>query len=196
MFFNNTARFAASSLLAVCAAGIAHADEKHLTLDDIDGLARQNLVNSMRASDKGQTPAQGVSLNAPLSTPASPPPPVVATVVIPTAPKASTASAQRATPVTFVGAYSDMSGAHVMYDYKGGVYSAARGERLINGWVVTRVDGYHVSVSEGKSTWTDVISAPPTSLPTGDGAAVKAITDLSGPLPMATAIGTFGPNGR
>lgn len=192
MFSNKAARAAAVTLFALCAAGLARADEKHLTLDDIDGLARQNLVNSMRKADGAQASASGVALNAPLSTPAAPPP-VVAVVK---APKAVSPSAPRAVPVTFVGAYSDMSGQHVLYDYQGGVYFAARGEKLINGWIVTRVDGYHVSVSEGKRTWTEVISAPPPSQPTGNTPAVRAITDLGGPLPMATNIGSFGPNGR
>ena len=194
MFSNNTARVAAASLFALCIASLAHADEKHLTLDDIDSLARQNLVNSMRKTDAAQAPAQGVALNAPLSAP--PAPPVAAAADSPKASKPASPPAHRTTPVTFVGAYSDMSGAHVLYDYQGGVYSAARGEKLMNGWVVTRVDGFHVSVSEGKRTWSEVISAPSMSLPMGDSPAVRAITDLGGPLPLGTSVGPFGMNGR
>ncbi|WP_131542662.1 hypothetical protein [Paraburkholderia hospita] len=161
---------------------LAHADEKHLTLDEIDGLARQNLVNSMRKTDGAPAPAQGVGLNAPLFAPPSP-------QVVAALQKASTPAnppAHRAAPVTFVGAYSDMSGSHVLYDYQGGVYSASRGEKLLNGWVVTRVDGYRVSVSEGKRSWSEVISASSSSLPMGDSPAVQAITDLGGPLPVPT----------
>ncbi|MBN3754308.1 hypothetical protein G3N95_15250 [Paraburkholderia sp. Tr-20389] len=194
MYSNNTARIVAASLFALCVASTAHADEKHLTLGDIDGLARQNLVNSMRKTDGAQAPAQGVSLNGSLATPLANP--VAAPVVIPKASKPSSPPAPRAAPVTFVGAYSDMTGAHVLYDYQGGVYSAARGERLINGWVVTRVDGYHISVSEGKRTWTEVISTTSASLPMLDVPAVRAITDLGGPLPVVTSVGSFGSNGR
>jgi hypothetical protein len=194
MFSNNTARVAAASLFALCIASLAHADEKHLTLDDIDSLARQNLVNSMRKTDAAQAPAQGVALNAPLSAP--PAPPVAAAADSPKASKPASPPAHRTTPVTFVGAYNDMSGAHVLYDYQGGVYSAARGEKLMNGWVVTRVDGFHVSVSEGKRTWSEVISAPSMPLPMGDSPAVRAITDLGGPLPVGTSVGPFGMNGR
>ncbi|MEM5370952.1 hypothetical protein V4C53_33635 [Paraburkholderia azotifigens] len=194
MFSNNTVRVAAASFFSLCIVSLAHADEQHLTLDDIDGLARQNLVNSMRKTDATQAPAQGIGLNAPLSAP--PAPPVTTAVVVPKGSKPADPPARRTTPVTFVGAYSDMGGVHVLYDYQGGIYSATRGEKLINGWVVTRVDGYHVAVSEGKRTWSEVISTSAASLPTGDSAAVQAITDLGGPLPMGTRVGSFGPNGR
>ncbi|BDC45306.1 hypothetical protein PTKU15_86030 [Paraburkholderia terrae] len=191
MFSNNTVRVAAASFFSLCIVSLAHADEKHLTLDDIDGLARQNLVNSMRKTDATQAPAQGIGLNAPLSAPRAPP---VSTVVIPKGSKPADPPARRTTPVTFVGAYTDTSGVHVLYDYQGGIYSATRGEKLINGWIVTCVDGYHVAVSEGKRTWSEVISTSAASLPTGDSPAVQAITDLGGPLPMR--VGSFGPNGR
>jgi hypothetical protein len=184
MFSNNAARRTAASIFLLCVAGMVHADEKHLSLDDIDGLARQNLVNSMRKAD-GTQPAAGASaagvvLNAPLNAP----PPPDAQAAAPRPPKRPV-PARTSTPVSFVGAYSDPSGAHVLYDYQGGIYSAARGAKLLNGWVVTRVDGYHVTVSEGKRTWSEVISAPETgSSATGDSAAVRAVTDLGGPLPV------------
>jgi hypothetical protein len=188
MFSNNAARRAATSLFVLCVAGLAHADEKHLTLDDIDGLARQNLVNSMRKTDGAQAPAQGVGLNAPLSAPtsASEAQPVAA----PKPPKRLTVTARPTTPVTFVGAYSDMSGAHVLYDYQGGIYSAERGAKLLNGWIVTRVDGYHVTVAEGKRTWSEVISAPAAPIQTGSPPGLQAITDLGGPLPPTGSFGS------
>lgn len=188
MFFNKGTRQVAASLCMLGLAGLTHADEKHLTLDDIDGLARQKLVDSMRKTDGGQTPAQGVGLNAPLSAP----PPAVP-VGTPTA--ATTVLKHASVPVTatirvkFVGAYSDMSGSHVLYDYQGGIYPAQRGAKLLNGWTVTRVDGYQVTVSEGKRTWTEVISAPSTSPQGVDGPTVQAITDLGGPLPLSGPVG-------
>lgn len=82
-----------------------------------------------------------------------------------------------------------MSGSHVLYDYQGGIYPAQRGEKLLNGWTVTRVDGYQVTVSEGKRTWTEIISAPSAAPQAVDGPAVQAITDLGGPLPTSVAVG-------
>lgn len=190
MFSNKSGRFAATSLFVFCAAGLAHADEKHLTLDDIDGLARQNLVNSMRKTDGAPPPAGGVALNAPIMAP--PAAPVAATAVVAKPPKRSDSPARKAIPVSFVGAYSDSAGSHVLYEYQGGVYSAGRGEKLLNGWVVTHVDGYRVTVAEGKRTWADVISAPAGVGSGGDSPAIQAITELGGPLPVATNVGAFG----
>lgn len=196
MFFNKGARRVAASLCVLSLAGLSHADEKHLTLDDIDGLARQKLVDSMRKTDGAQAAAQGVGLNAPLS--AQPPAaPDGAPSVAPKVVKRASAPVTATTPVKFVGAYSDMSGSHVLYDYQGGIYPAQRGAKLLNGWTVTRVDGYQVTVSEGKRTWTEVISAPSTSPQIVDGPAVQAITNLGGPLPMSGPVGgssvvTFG----
>ncbi|MGF6637106.1 hypothetical protein [Paraburkholderia tuberum] len=189
MFSSNSGRFAAASALVLCIAGLAHADEKHLTLDDIDGLARQNLVNSMRKADGAQPPAGGVALSAPLLTA---PAPVATATIVAKSPKRSDTPARKVIPVSFVGAYSDYAGPHVLYEYQGGVYAAGRGEKLLNGWVVTHVDGYRVTVAEGKRTWSDVISQPAGAGSTGDGPAIQAITDLGGPLPMATNIGAFG----
>jgi hypothetical protein len=188
MFFNKVACQVAASLCVLSLASIAHADEKHLTLDDIDGLARQKLVDSMRKTDGVQAAAQGVGLNAPLSV-QPPAAPESARSVAPTVVKRASAPVRTTVPVKFVGAYSDMSGSHVLYDYQGGIYPAQRGEKLLNGWTVTRVDGYQVTVAEGKRTWTEVISAPLTAPHVVDGPAVQAITDLGGPLPMGVPVG-------
>jgi hypothetical protein len=188
MFSNKSGRVAAASLFVIFAVGRAHADEKHLTLDDIDGLARQNLVNSMRKTDGVQPPAGGVVLSAPImGAPAS----SAATATVVVKPKRLDTPAKRAIPVSFVGAYSDASGAHVLYEYLGGVYTAGRGEKLLNGWTVTHVDGYRVTVAEGKRTWSDVISAPAGAVPLADSPAIQAITDLGGPLPAVTNVGTL-----
>ena len=63
--FSNKSALAGFIALALSAA--IHAQEKHLTLDDIDGLARQNIVDSMRKSSDASKPAAGVGLNAPLA---------------------------------------------------------------------------------------------------------------------------------
>ncbi|NUY06161.1 hypothetical protein [Paraburkholderia youngii] len=191
MFSNKSGRFAAASLVVFCAAGFAHADERHLTLDDIDSLARQNLVNSMRKADGAQPPAGGLALGSPIiAAPlAGASPAATAPVVV--KPKRSDAPVKQAIPVSFVGAYSDASGAHVLYEYQGGVYTAGRGEKLLNGWVVTHVDGYRVTVAEGKRSWSDVIAVPAGVASSGDNPAIRAITDLGGPLPVATNVGIF-----
>jgi hypothetical protein len=184
MFFNKVAWQVAASLCVVGLTSPAHADEKHLTLDDIDGLARQKLVDSMRKTDGAQAATAGVGLSAPLNAQPSAVPegaPSTAPKVV----KRASVPGRTTTPVRFVGAYSDMSGSHVLYDYQGGIYPAQRGEKLLNGWTVTRVDGYQVTVSEGKRTWTEVISTPSTAPQVIDGPAVQAITDLGGPLPMS-----------
>lgn len=196
MFFNKGGRQVAVFLCVLSLAGLSHADEKHLTLDDIDGLARQKLVDSMRKTEGAQAAAQGVGLNAPLS--AQPPvAPEGAPSVAPKVVKRLSAPGTSTTPVKFVGAFSDMNGSHVLYDYQGGIYPAQRGAKLLNGWTVTRVDGYQVTVSDGKRTWTEVISAPPASPQGVDGPAVQAITNLGAPLPTGGLVGgssaiTFG----
>lgn len=196
MFFNKVACRVAASLCVLSLASVAYADEKHLTLDDIDSLARQKLVDSMRKTDGVQAAAQGVGLNTPLS--AQPPAPSEGTPsAAPKVVKRASAAVKTTAPVKFVGAYSDMSGSHVLYDYQGGIYPAQRGEKLLNGWTVTRVDGYQVTVSEGKRTWTEVISAPSAAPQVVDGPAVQAITDLGAPFPVGGPVGgssavTFG----
>jgi hypothetical protein len=184
MFSNKAARQMAASLCLLGMAALSHADEKHLTLDDIDGLARQKLVDSMRKTDGGQAPASGVSLNAPIAAPTPAPDPAPAPT--PKAPRRVVSPVRQTTPVKFVGAFSDMSGSHVLYDYQGGIYPAQRGAKLLNGWTVTRVDGYQVTVADGKRTWTEVISTPSASITPIDGPAIQAITDLGGPLPPPT----------
>lgn len=175
-------RGALIGLLMLAASG-AIAQESHLTLDDIDKLARQKIVDSLRKNDAAQQ--SGVGLGSPLGAPV-PAAPVAASV--PAAPKflerKPTPLLKRATPAMFVGAYTDMSGAYVLYDYQGTTYTARQGSRLLNGWTVASVDGFTVNLVDGKRKWTETIAAPtdlPVALP--DGPAVRAINDLGSPLP-------------
>lgn len=178
------AQASAQTPAPVSAVGPASGD-KHLSLDDIDGLARQKIVDSLTKAP-AQAPATG--LNAPLSGPA---PAAPVAVVQPAAPKETRkAAAPRAVPVSFIGAYSDMSGAYILYDFQGAIYTAKAGSKLLNGWTVSRVDGFVVTVSEGKRSWTEVISAPvQMAAAVGDSPALQAVRDLSGPLPPAGSIG-------
>jgi hypothetical protein len=184
MFFNKAALAACIALTSVAASNAALADEKHLTLDDIDGLARQHLVDSMRKSEATSQP-QSSSLNAPLPGAVAPATPVVAvTPPVVAKPKREAAPVKQVPAVTFVGAYADTSGSHhVLYDYQGGIYPARAGETLLNGWTVGRVDGFNVTVSYGKRTWTEVISTPAAPVAVADSGSIQAITDLGGPLP-------------
>ncbi|WP_250537145.1 hypothetical protein [Caballeronia sp. AZ10_KS36] len=182
-------------------AGAALSQESHLTLDDIDKLAREKLVDSMRkgqGGDGNRAPASGgVGLSSPLG---AAPAPVAAAPVAPKMERKPTAPVRLIIPATFVGAYSDMSGSYVLYDYQGTTYTARRGSRLLNGWTVESIDGFMVNLVDGKRHWTATIAAPadvPAVMPDGPG--VRAITDLSSPLPpggVASTASTFVPFGK
>ncbi|MCG5077124.1 hypothetical protein [Paraburkholderia tagetis] len=159
--------------------------ETHLTLRDIDDLARSKLTRALRGDGDGAASSAAVTLKTPAPVENTPVP-----VLRPYVPNA------RTSPVTFVGAYTDGSGQHVLYDYQGAVYPARLGEKLLNGWVARRVDGLSVTVAEGKRTWSVPMSgkAPESSnstLITG-----SALGDLSAPLPpgvsMAQPVSSFG----
>lgn len=190
MFSNKTAM--AAVLIAMMAGAHAQAQtptqEKHLTLDDIDGMARQNLVDSMR---KGATQPQSQSAPSMVG-PATAAPPVVASEPAPPPKKPilrASAPEKPITPVSFIGAYSDVSGSYVLYDFQGAIYPARQGAVLLNGWTVTHVDGYRVSVEYAKRKWTEVISAPVMEARGVDAPAIQAINDLGSPLPPAAAPG-------
>ncbi|MEM5316049.1 hypothetical protein [Paraburkholderia sp. JHI869] len=160
-------------------------DETHLTLRDIDDLARSKLTRALRGDGDGPASSAAVTLKTPAPVESAP-----AVVVRPYVPHTHTSD------VTFVGAYTDGSGQHVLYDYHGAVYPARLGEKLLNGWVARRVDGLSVTVAEGKRTWSVPMSgnAPESSnstLITG-----SALGDLSSPLPpgvsMAQPVSSFG----
>jgi hypothetical protein len=184
-------------------AGAAFSQESHLTLDDIDKLARAKLVDSMRSAQGGQAgsaaPGSGVGLSSPLGATAAP-----VTAAAPAEPKVERRSSapppKRVIPATFVGAYSDMSGSYVLYDYQGTTYTARRGSRLLNGWTVASIDGFTVNLVDGKRHWTETIAAP-SDVPAviRDSPAVRAITDLSSPLPpggISSTASTFVPFGK
>jgi hypothetical protein len=189
MFFNKVALAAwiafTSVAASIMAPSAACADEKHLTLDDIDGLARQHLVDSMRKTEGANQP-QPSGLSTPLPGAAAPAPPIAAVTppLVVMKPKREAPPVKQVPAVSFIGAYADTSGTHhVLYDYQGGIYPARAGETLMNGWTVSRVDGFNVTVSYGKRTWNEVISAPAAPVAVADSGPVQAITDLGGPLP-------------
>ncbi|MDR5776874.1 MULTISPECIES: hypothetical protein [unclassified Caballeronia] len=178
----------------VLVTGLSQAQESHLSLDDIDKLARQKLVDSMRKTDGAGS--GGVGLGSPLGAAAQAPVTVPAPVPVKVEHKPALAP-KRVIPVSFVGAYSDMSGAYVLYDYQGTTYTARQGSRLLNGWTVASVNGFEVSLADGKRKWTENISAPvDTPVALADSPSVRAITDLGSPLPpggLASAAPSFVP---
>ncbi|WP_143281671.1 hypothetical protein [Caballeronia cordobensis] len=184
-------------------ASAALSQESHLTLDDIDKLAREKLVDSMRKGQGGESNAApapgGVALSSAFGNPGPTPGPAPAPAASKAERKASSPS-KHVIPASFVGAYSDMSGSYVLYDYQGTTYTARRGSRLLNGWTVASIDGFTVGLVDGKRHWTETIAAPadvPAVVP--DGPAVRAITDLSSPLPpggVSSTASTFVPFGK
>ncbi|OLL27749.1 hypothetical protein BTH42_31590 [Burkholderia sp. SRS-W-2-2016] len=184
----STSRILARTVIALGAGGImlssatARADSPHLTLDDIDQLSRDKVVRQLRGTGEGAAATGTVSLSAPAPTApdASPPPKV--------APKPAATTRPRAEPATFVGAYTDPTGGYVLYELGGGIYSAHLGKKLLNGWVAQKVDGYLVTVAEGRHVWSEPIRSEAVA-GMSSSPALQAITDLGGPLPPS---GVFG----
>jgi hypothetical protein len=184
-------------------ASAALSQEGHLTLDDIDKLAREKLVESMRNGHGGEsnpvTAPGGIALSSAFGNPKPNSGPVPTPAASKNERKAASPS-KHVIPASFVGAYSDMSGSYVLYDYQGTTYTARRGSRLLNGWTVASIDGFTVGLVDGKRRWTETIAAPADVPPViSDGPAVRAITDLSSPLPpggVSSTTSTFVPFGK
>ena len=152
----------------------------HLSIDDIDQITRSKIARQL-AGDGGQ---QGVVLNAPA--PASAP---AAAPVIRATPPSS-----QSEPVRFVGAFSDMSGTSVLYEYRNASYPAHVGTKLLNGWTVKRVDGFVVTVADSKHTWTETISggtAPSSDTPRLV-VPIRPLNELGAPLPPAFPLSAMG----
>ncbi|MEK6291469.1 MAG: hypothetical protein V4793_08785 [Paraburkholderia tropica] len=182
-----TAGAPASSASAAGTSVAAAVGDTHLTLHDIDELARSKLTRALRGD--GDAPASGASVTLKTPVPAAPAP-APAPVVQQFVPR------ERTTPVTFVGAYSDSAGQHVLYQFNGAVYPARVGEKLLNGWVARRVDGLSVVVAHGKHTWSVPMSGGAQESTGSTFVAGSALGDLSSPLPpganIAQPISSFG----
>ena len=159
--------------------------ETRLTLRDIDDLARSKLTRALRGDGDALASSAAVTLKTPAPVESAP-----AVVVRPYVPRA------RTSPVTFVGAYADGSGQHVLYDYNGAVYPARLGEKLLNGWTARRVDGLSVTVADGKRTWSVAMSSNAQDSSSSTLMTGAALGDLSSPLPpgvsMAQPVSSFG----
>ncbi|MGF6812734.1 hypothetical protein OKW30_007951 [Paraburkholderia sp. Clong3] len=148
----------------------------HLSIDEIDQITRSKIARQLAGDGGLQGTAVTLSAPAPATVPATAP-------VIRAAPPAS-----RTEPVRFVGAFSDMSGPSVLYEYRKASYPAQVGAKLLNGWTVKRVDGFVVTVTDGRRTWTETISGGTAN--TSDnaqqsGRPTRTLSDLGGPLPSS-----------
>ncbi|MFP3709235.1 hypothetical protein SB783_35015 [Paraburkholderia sp. SIMBA_009] len=177
----------APSASAAGASVAAAVGDTHLTLHDIDELARSKLTRALRGD--GDTPASGAAVTLKTPVPAAPvaaPAPMVQPFV----------ARERTTPVTFVGAYTDSAGQHVLYQFNGAVYPARVGEKLLNGWIARRVDGLSVVVAQGKHSWSVPMSGGTQESTGSPYIAGSALGDLSSPLPpgvsLAQPIARFG----
>ncbi|MGF6960705.1 hypothetical protein [Paraburkholderia youngii] len=148
----------------------------HLSIDEIDQITRSKIARQLA----GEAGPQGASVT--LNAPAPAPVPVTAPVARATPP------APRMEPVRFVGAFTDVSGTSVLYEYRSASYPAHVGTKLLNGWTVKRVDGFVVTVTDGKRTWTETISggsANTSDSPQQSGSPTRTLNDLGGPLPSS-----------
>ncbi|MGF6997361.1 hypothetical protein P3T25_005738 [Paraburkholderia sp. GAS32] len=165
--------------------------ESHLSIDEADKVTRSQLLRQLVGGSNVGAPTASAN-------PAQLVPPATPAVAAPV-PKLAPART-RAEPVRFVGAFSDMSGPSVLYEYRNASYPAHVGAKLLNGWTVTRVDGFVVTVAEGSGkgarTWTETISggtpAQDTQQPAVIGMAGRGLPDLSGPLPPSMPLSAVG----
>jgi len=125
------------------------ASDAHLTLRDIDQLARNKVARALRDGDGAGSATPAAPALAAAGRAEAAPPATAAPVLV-----APAWRSPRIDPVTFVGSFTDQQGLHVLYQYGGAVYPARRGEKLLNGWVVRKVEGLFVTVAEGKATRT------------------------------------------
>lgn len=158
-------------------------DGTHLTLGEIDRLARNKVASSLRGAEGASQP---VAVAAPVK-PATALPPVrpgPSTLVPGYVPLA------RTEPVSFFGAYTDSGGQHVLYQYNDAVYNARVGEKLLNGWTARSVTGQVLTVAQGRHTWSvamkgDAVTPAPVATPGIVSGGAPLLGDLSRPLPPA-----------
>ncbi|RXV64466.1 hypothetical protein D1006_39750 [Burkholderia stabilis] len=158
-----------------------------LSIDDIDQLARANIARQLGggASGVGMLPPGAMS---------QPQPGIVASGVSADAPPKPVEKPPRqprphAEPVSFLGAFNDETGAHVLYSFRDAIYPARVGATLLNGWNVKSVDGYAVTVAEGKRTWKEPIrgtAQSPSLSPATN--AIRSLVDLGSPLPAGAPL--------
>lgn len=179
---------ASSQPTAVAPAAAASAPaESHLSIDDADRITRSQLLRQLVGGPGLPTPTVGVNPSAQIVAAPTPAVPVAIHKIVP--------ERTRAEPVRFLGAFSDMTGQSVLYEYRNASYPAHAGTKLLNGWTVKRVDGFVVTVTDGAGkgarTWTETIVG---GTPADDqqqplvNSGIRRLMDLGAPLPPGTPI--------
>ncbi|BFG80953.1 hypothetical protein PTKU46_89870 [Paraburkholderia terrae] len=175
---------AASAVVAATAATpaasmpVPAAPPSRLSIDEIDEKIRAQVARQL--SGDGDA-AKSIGLNTPA--PAAPPAPPVRVFI----PQQQPVHA-RAESVKFVGAFNDATGSSVLYEFRGAYYPAHVGEKLLNGWRVSKISGFLVTVTDGEGkkprTWTEPIAGGVASAdPQDNNAPARTLNDLSGALP-------------
>jgi hypothetical protein len=167
------------------------AQAPRLSIDDIDQKIRRKIDRQLSGDGDGPTAIAIPNLNSPAPTRAIAPAPFPS-LVVRTEPVRS-----RAEKVKFVGAFNDMTGMSVLYEFRSAFYHAHVGTALLNGWRVSKVDGFLITVTEGSGkgarTWTEPISGgEPAPEPQESGPAPRTLTDLSGALPLPVPLSSIG----
>lgn len=180
MFLIKHALVAAGVGLAVTA--YAEPAAPRLSIDDIDQMARASIVRQLSG---GATGSSTLSPNVGGMT--TPQPGIVASGAVASGPakaaaKSTAPTHARAEPVSFLGASRDETGSYVLYLFRDAIYPARVGATLLNGWNVKAVDGYAVTVAEGKHTWKEPIRAA-APVPSASTNSVRSLIDLASPLP-------------
>jgi hypothetical protein len=164
---------AAVAALAAVLCSLANAEQKdqaHFTLDDADEMARRQLMKSLGGADQQASSKAVPSATAP-------------------APVRSAARQQPAPePATFVGAILDQGRVTVLYQYLSGIYQAKVGSTLLNGWSVTAVHDFQVTLSYRGRTWTAPIVSPTGSENSPRSPLLGALSSLASPLPVAVPV--------
>ncbi|MCO1368735.1 hypothetical protein [Burkholderia multivorans] len=178
---------------ALIAAGVGFAVSAHaepvgakLSIDDIDQLARASVVRSLggAATAPGMLPPGAMTQPQPGIAASG----VTAEVPLKPVEKPIRAPRAHAESVAFLGAFNDEAGAHVLYSYHDAIYPARVGSTLLNGWNVKGVDGYAVTVAEGKRTWKEPIRGVAPIQMSPATAAVRSLVDLNSPLPSGVPL--------
>jgi hypothetical protein len=172
-----SAAMAASAVTQAASVPVPATPPSRLSIDEIDEKIRAQV--SRQLSGDGDA-AKSIGLNTPA--PAAPPAPAVR-VFFPQQPVRA-----RTESVKFVGAFNDATGSSVLYEFRGAYYPAHVGEKLLNGWRVSKISGFLVTVTDGEGkkprTWTEPIAGGVASAdPQDNNAPARTLNDLSGALP-------------
>jgi hypothetical protein len=133
-------------------------DASRLTLGEIDAAARGKVLKELRGDTASgpfvnQIPAPMVNQMPPM------PPTLVGGRMIP-APAEPPHSAAQVGGVEIVGVVADGHSVRVLYPFNGAIYSAALGEKMLNGITAKKVRGLNVMVSNGRREWQVPVSTP------------------------------------